>query len=143
MGTSRFDTNFRRFISIFLDATFTTIPKPFKQFLILMVFDDETDLYIPGLFQLVLLAFFPFRYCYFGYKIKAITTDLGKGLISASVEQFKNTHIIRYLFHYKQVALRRKLIKLRIDIEEIAEKNGTMNAGSIEKKNKNKTSLKR
>ncbi|KAF0989255.1 hypothetical protein HZS_5593 [Henneguya salminicola] len=107
----------RRFIPIFLDATFRTVPKPFKQCLILMVFDNKTDLYIPPL---------------------TITIDFEKGLISACVKQFKNTHIIGCLFHYKK-ALRRKLIKLRIDIEEIAE---AMKPGMVDRLTK-KTSLKR
>jgi hypothetical protein len=40
-------------IVCYLDGTFHSVPKPFTQCLILMAFDDETNLYVPIVFALV------------------------------------------------------------------------------------------
>ncbi|KII60840.1 hypothetical protein RF11_00590 [Thelohanellus kitauei] len=43
----------RQSITAFVDGTFMCVPRLFKQCLILMVFDDETDLYVPFIHCLV------------------------------------------------------------------------------------------
>ena len=61
----------RRSIPLYLNATFKCVPNPFTQLLIMMAYDDETELYLPILFwfngrkiKLGILVFYPFCYCF-------------------------------------------------------------------------------
>lgn len=114
-------------ISLFIDGTFKVTPANFQQCLIVMMYDHSIDLYLP-IFYILLDSKDELSYsnalhwikiqCGFQIKPGAITCDFEKALLNAIVNQFNNTSIIGCLFHFKQ-ALRRKLISLRIDKEQI------------------------
>ena len=136
----------RRKIPIYLDATFRTVPHPFAQCLILMVFDDETDMYIPILFCLMeerktwsYWHFLHFAVVLSDTKLNpsTITTDFEKALILACKEQFSKAHLVGCLFHFKQ-ALRRKMKKIGISDEEVSAfmQNQQLNALTTLKKKK-------
>lgn len=116
-------------ISLFIDGTFKVTPAKFTQCFIVMMYDPSVDLYIP-IFYILLDSKDQWTYsnvlhwvkvqCGFKIKPRTVTCDFEKGLINAINEQFNKTKIIGCLFHYKQ-ALRRKLISLRINTNQIHE----------------------
>ena len=131
----------RRNINIFIDGTFKCVPKQFYQCLILIVEDDETDLFIPVSFFLVdtkeswaiwhfLNMSLQLSNC--TLKPKSIMTDYEKGLVKTIKEFFPKSQIFGCLFHWKQ-ALRRKLLKLKINEKSvhIAMKSGCLDLLSI------------
>jgi hypothetical protein len=117
----------RREVPLFVDATFRSVPKGFLQYLIITCFDDETDTYIPSFFALMQDKS-SWSYCHAlhltlvatNMKLKpaTITTDFEGALLLACKEQFPESRIIGCLFHFKK-ALRRRLVKLRVNQEEI------------------------
>ena len=81
-----------------------------------MVYDDETDLYLPIVFALMqdksTWSYWHFIHlCFVLSNTKllpsTITCDFEKALISSCREQFPKVQIIGCLFHFKQ-ALRKK-----------------------------------
>jgi hypothetical protein len=118
----------RRSAAASLDGTFRCVPRQFKQCMILMVYDDETGLYVPIVYtllqdktqwtywhmlHLILVA----TECKF--EPSAITIDFEPALLNAIKEQFPSTARIGCLFHFKQ-ALRRRMVKLRISEDQIS-----------------------
>lgn len=117
----------RKKIDCFIDGTFRCVPKPFFQCIILMAFDDETELFVPIVYSLVQnkheWTYWNFlNLVLIGTEMKfdpqTITMDFEKALQNAVKDQFPCANRIGCLFHFKQ-ALRRKLIKLRIPDEQI------------------------
>jgi hypothetical protein len=117
----------RQGLRAFVDGTFRCVPRPFTQCLILMIMDDETDLFIPVVYCLVDNKSQWTYWHFFHYVLvvtetrfypKTVTCDFEKPLIRAIKEQFPQTVIVGCLFHFKQ-ALRRKLEKLRMPQDTI------------------------
>jgi len=118
----------RRGVPLFIDATFRCVPHPFKQCLVVMGFDDETELYVPVLHILMENSS---HWSYWhalhlavvasGCRLSpsSITVDFESALISACREQFPEARLNGCLFHFKQ-AVRRRLVKLAISADEIS-----------------------
>lgn len=117
----------RRKIACFLDGTFRCVPQPFRQCMILMAYDDETELYIPIIFSLLQnsddWSYWHFLHlCLIATDLKldpsTITTDFEKPLLKAVNDQFPEATRVGCLFHFMQ-ALRRKLVKLHVPADQI------------------------
>ena len=116
-------------VQIYIDGTFRIVPHPFYQCLIIMVYDEQTDLYVPILYILMtaktqILYYQALHYviCVSDWKLDpfSVTCDFEKALLSAVGEQFRgNTRINGCLFHWKQ-ALRRKMKKLNIEDQYVS-----------------------
>ena len=75
---------------VFINGTFKIVPKPFYQCLIVMVFDNQTDVYV-SVFYILLTS-----------KTEKIICDFEKGLHNANLEAFPKAIINGCLFHWKQ-----------------------------------------
>jgi hypothetical protein len=118
----------RRKIACFIDGTFRTVPKAFRQCLIVMAFDDEVDLYVPIIFSLLTggsewtywqVLHFVLVLTELKFDPDTITTDFERPLLKAIRDQFPNSLWIGCLFNFKQ-ALRRKLVKLQVAEDQIS-----------------------
>jgi hypothetical protein len=118
----------RESTKLFIDGTFYCVPKPFIQCVIILLYDAETDLFMPVSFALVdskaqwtywhLLHFlFVFTEC--KLDPKSVTCDFEVALFKAIREQFPTTNIIGCKFHFKQ-AIRRKLQEIGFDVHTIS-----------------------
>jgi hypothetical protein len=127
----------RRGIPCFLDGTFRSVPQPFQQCLILMAFDDETELYVPIVFALVENKS-SWTYWHFIHlvivatecKFEPVTmmTDFERPMITAIKEQMPRTTHLGCFFHFKD-AMRRKLKKLQVPEDQI---NKAMQRGMLD-----------
>ena len=123
---------------IFIDGTFKIVPKPFYQCLIVMVFDAQTDAYVP-VFYILLTSKTEKIYGHAlrlmnesaGNKMNpaSVTCDFEKGLHNAILAAFPKAVINGCLFHWKQ-ALRRKLVDLKF--EELSVLDRFMHPQSLE-----------
>ena len=108
---------------VFIDGTFRIVPKPFYQCLIVMVFDNQTDAYVP-VFYILLTSKKEKVYDKalqqmndaVGDKINpsSVTCDYERGLHNSISRAFPKAIINGCLFHWKQ-AIRRKLADLKCD----------------------------
>ena len=108
---------------VFIDGTFRICPKPFYQCLILMVFDEQTDAFVP-VFYVLLTSKTQQIYRHALHWVKnatqfkmrplTITCDYEKALHNAITIEFPTAIINGCLFHWKQ-AIRRKIIDLKFD----------------------------
>lgn len=117
----------RMHIRILIDGTFSCVPSPFKQCVIVMMFDDETNLFIPIIY---ILSDSKHHWAYwhmlhfilvlteFKFNPISVTTDFESSLFNAIKEQFPETMQIGCAFHFKQ-AIRRKLVSLQLSDMEI------------------------
>ena len=115
---------------IFFDGTFKTTPKPFKQVWIIMVWDDEDDVYIPVMWILMtgqtaehyLLALHNIVVAVGGQSPiapRSATCDFEQAMINALHEKFgkegqSGFSINGCRFHFKQ-ACRGTMVELRIE----------------------------
>ena len=115
---------------VFIDGTFKIVPKPFYQCLIIMVFDEQTDSFVP-VFYVLLTSKTEQIYRHALYWVKAssnykmkpdsITCDFEKALHNAIALEFPNVIINGCLFHWKQ-AIRRKIRDLKFEEPSIEER---------------------
>ena len=117
-------------VQIYIDGTFKVCPFPFYQCLIVMVYNGQTDSYVP-IFYILLQGKTAFEYeqaLHFvcvstNWKLEptTVTCDFEKGLHSAVRKKFQSGRIKvnGCLFHFKQ-AIRRKMenLELHADIIE-------------------------
>ena len=117
--------------SLYIDATFSIVPKPFYQCLVVMIFEETLQIYLPILYILMtnksqkmyrnaLERIFKLS----GRRAnpKTITCDFEQALLNAIRGIFPYSKIIGCFFHWKQ-AIRRKLISLKFANEkEIVER---------------------
>ena len=112
---------------LMIDATFTCVPKGFSQCIVVMMFDEETDLFIPVVYALTdtkaqwsywHLLHFLIVLTDLKMEPNTVTTDFEAPLFKAVGEQFPNARRIGCKFHFKQ-ALRRKLINLDFAADDV------------------------
>lgn len=113
----------------FIDATFKTVPSPFVQCLIVLVYDRGSQLYVPCVYSLQ-TSKSEYMYCTILHELVAlskytwmpssITIDFEKGLVNACKHEFPESYLIGCYFHLKQ-ALHRKLKKLNPNQPKIYE----------------------
>jgi hypothetical protein len=102
---------------LFVDCTFSCVPKGFSQCLVIMMYDPASHLYMP-VFHVLLQSKEENVYKHAlhlcvttaNWKIDALSIccDFESGLINAIQHQFSRKPIIGCVFHWKQ-AMRRKL----------------------------------
>ena len=114
-------------VHLFVDCTFSCVPRGFSQCLVIMAYDQSTTMYVPIFYVLMQTkqeaAYkHAFRLCSAAANDKMdivnATCDFEKGLINALKNQFKSKPIIGCEFHWKQ-AIRRKLKDLNISRDQI------------------------
>ena len=123
---------------LFIDATFAVVSKPFYQCLIVMIFDDTLQIYIPILYilmtnksQKMYRNALEWIFKLSGRRInpQTVTCDFELALINAIQGIFPFSKINGCLFHWKQ-AIRRKLLSLKLsnekEIVEIAMHNNSI-----------------
>lgn len=107
----------------FIDCTFRSVPSPFVQCLIVMIYDAGTEIYIPCAYCLMTgKSEYLYRTIFhelivlleYSWMPQIITTDFEYALIGAIKHQFPNSHLHGCYFHMKQ-SLRRKLQKYRVN----------------------------
>jgi MULE transposase domain len=127
----------RRSTSIYIDCTFRCVPRPYTQCLIIMVYDDETNIYVPAVYILLdnknqWAYWHALHIVLVETETKlypaTITCDFEMALLNALKEQLPNASIVGCLFHFKQ-ALRRKMKRLYIPEAEISQ---AMKKGKID-----------
>ena len=115
-------------IHVFIDGTFFCVPKGFSQCIVIMIYDDDTDLYVPVMFFLVdnkkQWTYWHVIHCLFvlteaNLDPASFTTDFELALVKAISEQFKGVKQYGCSFHFKQ-SLRRHLQQLHIAPEKIS-----------------------
>ena len=97
---------------VFINETFKIVPKLFYQCLIVMVFNNQTDVYIPMFLYLADLH----DQKIYGHALRlmnktagskmnptSVTCDFEKGLHNAILKAFHKAIINKSLFHWKQV----------------------------------------
>jgi hypothetical protein len=119
----------RRKVAAYIDGTFRCTPKPFVQLLILTVYDDETELYVPIVYCLVEDKM-EWTYWHFVHLVliatdlkfdpATITSDFERPLFKAIKDQLPNATRIGCFFHFTQ-AIRRKMTSLHIPDDQISE----------------------
>jgi hypothetical protein len=114
-------------VHLFVDCTFSCVPKGFSQCLIMMAHDKSTSMYVPTFYVLMQtkkeVAYkHAFRMCAAAtddtMDIITATCDFERGMINALKDKFKKP-IIGCEFHWKQ-AIRRKLLELNVSREKIS-----------------------
>lgn len=112
---------------IFVDATFGCVPKPFKQCLILMVYDPSLKIYIPVYYVLMTgksEKVYDMAYMQMDVAAdeemdpSAVGVDFETALLKMAGKHFPDAVIVGCDFHWKQ-ALRRKLKAMGFPDEEI------------------------
>lgn len=115
-------------LTLFINETFSVVPKGSSQCLIAMVYDTSVDVYLPLYYVLVDTKKQDTYWRVLEQLIIAsdrmleprdVTCDFELALIKAVIEQFPRANIVGCLFHWKQ-ALRRKMLDLKISRERIA-----------------------
>lgn len=112
----------------FIDATFRSTPSPFSQCLIIMVYDQSTEVYVPCVFALM-TGKNEYMYCSVLHEIivlleykwmpVTITTDFEYSLIKSVKYEFPESKLHGCYFHLKQAILR-KLKKFNLFAENIS-----------------------
>jgi hypothetical protein len=110
-----------------IDRTFSITPSPFKQTLIVMVYDPTYDLYVRVLYVLVQVKdewtfWHVLQWVQVLGRMRmttgSVTCDFELALVRGIRDQFPNSRMIGCLFHWKE-AIRRKLVDLRIPANQI------------------------
>ena len=105
-------------VDLFIDATFKCCPHPFYQCLIVMVFDRESNLYVPVMYILMTHKTAESYACAFHQiivhsrgklNVRNFTCDFEQTMFNAGKISFPWANHIGCLFHLKQ-AWRRRLI---------------------------------
>lgn len=104
----------------FIDSTFYIVPSSFYQFLVILIFEETTNLYMPVCFALASRKNEDIYKRIFRdvkefilekqYEMKRITIDFEKAQKEAASQIFPNTNFIGCKFHFLQ-AIRRKAEK--------------------------------
>jgi hypothetical protein len=125
-------------LNIFVDCTFSVVPKGFSQLFVLMAYLPAYEYYVPIFYVLMQSK------CLEAYKVvlsniifqtdwklnpKSLTSDFEQPLMIALQQEFgKDIPFIGCEFHWKQ-AIRRKLISYRLPVDDITKiigENGYM-----------------
>lgn len=113
----------RKHCKVFIDGTFYSVPKPFRQCVVIMAHDDETSLNIPVVYSL-LDSKSSWAYWHLFHNILVITemefdpititTDFEPSLLEAVKEQFPLSKKIGCFFHFVY-NIRKKMHILKIE----------------------------
>jgi hypothetical protein len=124
-------------ISLFVDGTFKVTPAPFAQCVIVMLFDQATELYMP-IFYVLTTARDEWSYWHLFHWVNVctgvsmqpaiVTCDFEWGIIKGVQDQFPEAFVVGCLFHWKQ-ALRKRLVNLRVPADQI---NKAMERGVLD-----------
>lgn len=107
----------------FIDCTFRSVPSPFLQCLIVMVYDEGTRLFVPCAYCLLTsknetlyLACFQqlIVLMKFNWMPRIITSDFESSLLKAIRHEFPESRLLGCYFHFKK-AIERKLTKYKIN----------------------------
>jgi len=100
-----------------IDATFFAVPVGFYQMIVILVYDNDTDLYLPACFILCSRKNKEIYYKIFKYifdniimdecKLKRITLDFEESLKEAAQEVFQHISFIGCKFHFNQAIMRK------------------------------------
>ena len=126
-------------LNLYIDCTFDVVPHPFVQMLVIMLYDEASQMFLP-VFHILLQSKHEDVYieaihqCIVatGHKLDgiSITCDFEKGLLKACKSQFPLSYTVLCEFHFKQ-SLRRKLLSLKVDQDLITELIGPDGAFEI------------
>ncbi|OWY97538.1 hypothetical protein PHMEG_00031912 [Phytophthora megakarya] len=123
--------------AIYIDGTFKMVPAPLRQCLIVIVKDLGVDVYVPAMYVLMDSKHQDAYWNALNFVIiqtgrllepSTVTCDFEKGLMNAVTDQFPLVKIVGCLFPMKQ-ALHRKMIELRIPLDQIA---ATLSPGTMD-----------
>lgn len=112
---------------IYIDGTFKISPNPFKQCLIIMAFDNSTNLFVPCIFSLLSAKNENMYWMFLQEAIalmdwkwepSVIITDFELALIKACKAQFNKSKLYGCFFHFKQ-AIKKNLKKFLISKDNI------------------------
>ena len=112
--------------SLYIDATFTVVPNPFYQCLVVMIFEETLQIYIPILYILMTnkskkmyrnALEWVFKLSGRRINPKTVTCDFKQALMNAVAGIFLFSKIIGCFFHWKQ-AICRKLASLKMKNEK-------------------------
>jgi hypothetical protein len=119
-------------ITLFVDGAFKVTPAPFAQCVIIMLYDQATELYMP-IFYVLTTARDEWAYWHLFHWINVctgvtmqpsvVTCDFEWGIIKGVQDQFPEAFVVGCLFHWKQ-ALRKRLIALRVPVDQIQQAMG-------------------
>jgi hypothetical protein len=121
----------------FMDCTFKCVPKPFKQLMVIMIYEEGTELYIPVFYILMegkseKMYMEVLRQCCESCdnKLKplSISCDFERAILNSINCQFPNVPIVGCEFHFKQ-AIRKKLINLNVRtdvVSNLVDSNGLL-----------------
>ena len=97
-------------VQIYIDGTFSIVPHPFNQCLIIMVYDIQTTVYVPILYMLMTgNSESLYWHCLYwmiivsGWRLEpfSVTCDFEKALHNTVTGQFKECTLNGCLFHWK------------------------------------------
>lgn len=116
-------------LDIFIDATFAMTPLPFYQVLIVMVYDYQTELYVPVIYalmthkiellywrvlsELITLSNWKMNVQYY-------TSDFEKAIMNACKDQFPEAEHVGCYFHFKQAICKYMIEKLKFDRKRVS-----------------------
>jgi hypothetical protein len=116
-------------LNLFIDCTFDVVPHPFTQMMVIMLYDEATQEYLP-VFHVLLQSKHEDTYieaihqCIVAANHKmdgiSITCNFERGLVNACTTQFPRAFSVLCEFHFKQ-CLRRKLLSLKFEQDTITE----------------------
>ncbi|KAJ5077045.1 hypothetical protein M0811_00365 [Anaeramoeba ignava] len=119
----------------FFDGTFLIAPKPFKQLLVIMGFDSETETYYPCIYALLTGKQMELYVQCFEYikntllqnkwNPKFITCDFERSLLTAICKVFPTSKLVGCYFHFKQ-ALQRWCTKRGLMNESMKSSTGSL-----------------
>ncbi|KAJ8519457.1 hypothetical protein ON010_g18074 [Phytophthora cinnamomi] len=114
--------------SIFVDGTFRSVPRPFRQCLVVMVDDPASRVFVPVKYILATgILGIAYRKTFLlvadsteqRLRLSRVVCDFEQALIDSIGAQFPTARIVGCMFHFKQ-AIRRRMIKLRLSNNIIA-----------------------
>lgn len=114
---------------VFIDGTFKVAPAPFAQCLIVILYDQAVELYLP-VFYILTTARDEWAYWHAFHWLKVTTRmkispstvscDFEWGIIKGVQDEFSDAAIVGCLFHWKQ-ALRKNMLHVRVPVAHIKE----------------------
>ena len=108
-------------LDLFFDGTFCMTPAPFYQTFILMVYDQQTKMYVPVLYFLMTHKLQHLYWHVFNWvvilsdwklDVRSYTSDFEMAIVNAAKHQFPEGYHIGCFFHFKQAVRKHMIEKL-------------------------------